>query len=174
MNDIPELKHGSFGIFAARESGRHPDTGCAAEAWATNLNGPIADKFEQQLLGVCQRTGLAGYLWDSVSNLGWWQVDYSTGTMRPQFDRFMGIYSRLTKAGLYLMPEAIAPFSSNSCCGMHAGDNYAGDLNPFAYKTIIGFMNGEDSSPRDLQMIKGLESVDPMFRAIANKRGLRL
>jgi hypothetical protein len=40
LKDDATLKHGNMGIFAAKESGRHPDTGYAASCWTANLNGP--------------------------------------------------------------------------------------------------------------------------------------
>ena len=38
-----ELGAGSFGVYAARESGHHPDTGYAKECWPFNLNTPVME-----------------------------------------------------------------------------------------------------------------------------------
>lgn len=162
----PELGHGSFGIFAAKESGRHPDTGYAGQCWTVNMNAPVRDKIREQLLGVCERTGLAGFLWDSFSNLGWWQVDYSDSSMRPQFDHVARLWSALAEAGLYLMPEALVGWSTRSCLGLHGGDVYADDLLPYSYATNIGY--GRDGLPD--QVLRGEQPVDALFRAFANLR----
>ncbi len=106
---LPREHEGGW-LFAAKESGHHPDTGYAPACWTLNLNTPILEKIRAQLLGVCQRTGLAGFLWDSFSNLGWWQLNYSDGSMRPQFDHMAGLFADLTNAGLYLQPEGIVTF----------------------------------------------------------------
>lgn len=173
-----ELGRGQAGIFAARESGRHPDTGYPASCWTLNLNTPVADYIRERILGVCKRTGLAGFLWDSLSNLGWWQIDYSQNTMRPQFDRLMELFSALCRNGLYIQPEAIATFSNHSCCGLHGGNIYAGDLLGFSYNTSIAFQSSEvipdtpdgDLRDYDERLITGREPIDMLFRAIAHRR----
>jgi len=175
---LPEMTHGMYGIFAAKESGRHPDTGYAAGCWTANLNSPIYEHLTQQLLGVCERTGLAGFLWDSFSNMGWWQVDYSDGTMRPQFDKMMALYVTLTNAGLYIMPEAIVSFCEHSCCGLHGGNVYAGDLLGYSYATNIGMESAEfidgavenDLREYDQRLVRGEVPIDLFFRTIAHKR----
>ena len=43
LHEERELGHGAYGIFAARESGRHPDTGYPASLLDDQLNAPIAD-----------------------------------------------------------------------------------------------------------------------------------
>jgi hypothetical protein len=174
----PALAHGAFGIFAGKESGRHPDTGYAASCWTANLNGPVAEKIQGQLLGVCERTGLAGFLWDSFCNLGWWQVDYSDGSMRPQFDKMGALYAALAKAGLYIMPEAVVTFSRHSCCGLHGGNVYAGDLLGYSTNSNIAMESGssiteiaeDDLHQYELRLITGRLPIDSFFKAIAFKR----
>jgi len=165
-----ELGRGRFGIFAAKESGSHPDTGYPASCWTANLNAPVADRIREQVIGVCQRTGLAGYLWDSFSNLGWWQVDYSDGTMRPQFDKMAQLFADIVNAGLYVMPEAITALSNHSCCGLHAGNIYPDDLLPFMYNSSIGPWYQGDTADYDQKFIKGNGSIDIFFRSVAHKR----
>ena len=169
-----ELGRGAAGVFAGRESGRHPDTGYPASCWTFNLNTPVMEWLRERLLGVCQRTGLAGYLWDSVSNLGWWQVDYSQGDMRPQFDRFAQLYADLAKAGLYLKPEGLLSFSNHSCCGLHGGNIYAGDLLGYSYNTSIALWfndSGDDHSANyENRILRGQVPIDMLFQCIAHKR----
>jgi hypothetical protein len=174
----PTLNHGASGIFAAKESGRHPDTGYAASCWTLNMNGPIAAKVRAQLLGVCERTGLAGFLWDSFCNLGWWQLDYSDGSMRPQYDKMAELYGDLVRAGLYVMPEAVVSFSAHSCCGLHGGNVYAGDLLGYSYNTNIGLESGssitdipeDDLKHFEERLITGAIPIDVFFRCLAHKR----
>lgn len=170
----PDLKHGAFSIFAGRESGRHPDTGYATSCWTANLNGPVATKMRDQLLGVCARTGLSGFLWDSFCNLGWWQLDYPNGTMRPQHDKMAELYRDLTQAGLYLMPEAVVTFSSHSCCGLHGGNIYADDLLGYSYNTNIGLWYGgggdHDGGTFECQTLTGQVPFDTFFQCFAYKR----
>lgn len=169
-----ELGRGAAGVFAGRESGRHPDTGYPASCWSFNLNTPVMEWLRDRLLGVCARTGLAGYLWDSVSNLGWWQLDYSQGDMRPQFDRFAQLYAELAKAGLYLKPEGLLSFSNHSCCGLHGGNVYAGDLLGYSYNTGIAlwFNDSGDSHATNYEnrILCGEEPIDMLFQCIAHKR----
>jgi hypothetical protein len=174
IRDRKDLGHGANGIFAAKESGRHPDTGYPAECWTLNLNAPIYERMREQVLGVCARTGLSGFLWDSYSNLGWWQVDYSDGSMRPQFEKMAGLYADLVNAGLYVQPEAITTFSNHSCCGLHGGNIYAGDLLGFSYNTNIGFWfgDGDDhgAGARECRILAGEAPFEMLFQAIAHKR----
>jgi len=107
--------------------------------------------------------------------MGWWQLDYSKGDMRPQYDRMAQLYSDLTKAGLYIMPEGILTFSSHSCCGLHGGNIYAGDLLGYSYNTNIGFYFGGGEG--DLgegnygsQVLLGTAPFDHLFRCVAHKR----
>lgn len=169
-----EFGHGMFGIFAAKESRRHPDTGYAGECWTVNLNAPIREKIRDQLLGVCERTGLGGFLWDSFSNLGWWQVDYSDGSMRPQFDRMAELFADLTNAGLYIQPEAVVSFSEHSACGLFGGNVYREDLLGYSYKTSIGLVYAEKPGEQKIdhgeRMLKGEEPIDLLFRHLAHKR----
>lgn len=166
--------HGKMGAFAAKESGAHPDTGYAASCWTANLNGPILEHVRQQVLGVCERTGLAGFLWDSYCNLGWWQVDYSAGTMRPQFDKQAELYADLTKAGLFVMPEAIVTFSNHSCCGLHGGNIYRGDLIGYAYNTNIAMQFDEKGNASegslDAALLAGGAPFEMLFESVAHKR----
>ena len=165
--------HGTFGVFAARESGHHPDTGYPGGCWTLNLNAPIARYITEQLRGVCRRTGLAGFLWDSFCNLGWWQLDYSNGTMRPQYDKMAMLYAELANDGLYLMPEAIVSFSSHSVCGLHGGNVYAGDLVGYSYNTNIALWFGGDASHHantEVAILKGEVPVSELFILFAHKR----
>ena len=168
LQNDKSLGHGSKNIFATKESGLHPDTGYASDCWPANLNAPIFDKIRAQLLGVCQRTGVAGFLWDSFSNLGWWQVDYSKGDFRPQFDRTAKLYADLTNAGLYLMPEAVVSFSKHSCCGLHGGNVYAGDLLGYAYNTNIGLEHGGKDVMKEI--LTGNAPFSLLFHSFAHLR----
>ena len=162
-----KFAHGKSGAVAAMESGRHPWTGYPNSCWTLNLNSPVYDYFRECILGVCERTGLAGYLWDSVSNLGWWQVDYSDGSMRPQFDKMAALYAEMVRRGLYVQPEAICAFSSHSCCGMHGGDIYAGELLGYSYDTAINLWN---SAYTDTAILRGEAPVEMLFRCLAHRR----
>jgi hypothetical protein len=167
------FKHGANGAIAALESGRHPWTGYPNSCWTLNLNSPVFEYFRDCVLGVCARTGLGGFLWDSYSNLGWWQVDYSDGSMRPQFDRMAGLYADMARRGLYIQPEALVAFSSHSCCGLHGGDVYAGDLLGYSYDTVIGLWN---TGVTDAALLAGEASAELLFRCLAHRRvpGLEL
>jgi len=126
-----------------------------------------------RLLGVCERTGLSGFLWDSFSNLGWWQIDYSQGTMAPQFARMAGLYADLAKAGLYIQPEALVAFSTHSCCGLHGGNIYAGDLLGYSYNTVIALWFGESDDHGgnyENRILRGQAPIDILFQCIAHKR----
>lgn len=172
--EAKRLGRGASGVFAGRESGRHPDTGYPASCWTFNLNTPVTDWLRERLLDTCRRTGLAGFLWDSFSNLGWWQLDYSQGTMAPQFAQMAGLYADLAKAGLYLQPEALATLSSHACCGLHGGNVYAGDLLGYSYNTAIGLWYNEGgndhSNTFEMRVLKGEEPLDVLFQCIAHKR----
>ena len=171
--ETKELARGAGGVFAGKESGRHPDTGYPASCWTFNMNTPVTEWLRDSLIGVCQRTGLAGYLWDSFSNLGWWQVDYSQGDMRPQFDRMAHLYAELAKAGLYIKPEALVSFSNHSCCGLHGGNVYADDLLGYSYNTVIALWfnegQGHDSNYEN-RILRGQAPVNLLFECIAHKR----
>jgi len=163
--------NGRFGIIATKESGLHPDTGYPGDCWTMNLNTSILERLREQLLGICRRTGLAGFLWDSFSNLGWWQVDYSRGDMRPQFDRMAQLYADLVNAGLYLMPEGMAAFSNASCLGLMGGDVYEGDLLGFSYNTNVSLHPGESGEgAAEKRIITGEEPIDLLFRCLAHRR----
>lgn len=167
-----QLGHGTFGPFAAKESRFHPDTGYPGDCWALNLNAPVGDWLTQQILGVCARTGLKGFLWDSFSNLGWWQVDYSNGDMRPQFDKMAALYATLTRAGLYLTPEGQCTFSSHSMLAMHGGNCYEGANLAYSYDTCTSLWWGDISygNSWDSRILRGQEPVDMLFQCFAHKR----
>ncbi|MDX2226145.1 MAG: hypothetical protein SFY92_03465 [Verrucomicrobiae bacterium] len=162
--------HGKGGIFAMRESGLHPDTGYAGDCWPVNLNTPHLKTLKNNILDACKRTGLAGFLWDSFSNLGWWQLDYSKGDMRPQFEGMMEMYSDWTNAGLYLMPEAICAFSSHSCLSLFGGDVYRGHLLGYTYDSVMGFAGHEPFKVYDEKVLMGEEPIDILFECYAHKR----
>ena len=169
----PELGHGHGGIIAAKESGRHPDTGYAGNCWTLNLNAPIGERVREQIIGVCQRCGVTGIRWDSFSNLGWWQVDYSNGTVRPQFDKMAALYTAMLKAGVRVWPEAVVAFSNQSCCGLHGGDVYAGDLLGYSYNSAfpLGPIGGyAQPGDRTVDVLTGKIPVDLLFRCLAHKR----
>lgn len=172
--ETKELARGAGGVFAGKESGRHPDTGYPASCWTFNLNTPVTEWLRDRLIGVCKRTGLAGYLWDSFSNLGWWQVDYSQGDLRPQVDRMGQLYADLAKAGLYLKPEGLVSFSSHSCCGLHGGNVYADNLLGYSYNTGIAlwFNDGghDQASNYENRILRGEQAVDLLFQCLAHKR----
>ncbi len=173
--DTKELARGAGGVFAGKESGRHPDTGYPSSCWPFNLNTPVMEWLRDRLLGVCERTGVAGYLWDSFSNLGWWQLDYSQGDMRPQFDRMAQLYADLAKAGLYLKTESLVTFSNHSCCGLHGGNIYAGDLLGYSYNTTIALWFNEtvsdhDANNHECKILRGEAPIDMLFQCIAHKR----
>lgn len=162
-------------IFANKESGRHPDTGYPSACWPVNLHTPIFDKIRDQLLGVSERTGVAGFLWDSFCNLGWWHVDYSSD-MKPQFAKMGELYADLVNAGLYIFPEAVVSFSRHSCCGLHGGNVYEGDALAFSYNTQIGlhygsstFGQAESVDFADM-VLRGKEPFDLLFRCFAHAR----
>jgi len=173
ISDTQKLGHGTNGVLAAKESGLHPDTGYPTDCQTINLNAPIYEKIRGQFMGVCKRTGLSGYLWDSFSNLGWWQVDYSDGTMRPQFDRMAQLYADLTNEGLYIQPEAVVGFSNHSCCSMHGGNIYGGDLLGYSYNTGISLSYNDDSGQlvdQTAEILRGRQPIDELFQCFAHKR----
>ena len=165
MTKDQQLGHGTFGLIAAKESGHHPDTGYAGDCWPLNLNAPVKDLLRDRVLGICQRTGLAGFLWDSFSNLGWWQVDYSNGSMRPQWDRVAELYAVWANAGLLLRPEAMVSFSNHSCVGMVGGNHYPlGVLAGYGYNTAIGMPAIEEEG-----LLEGKKPIDLLFQWFAHK-----
>lgn len=169
---------GAFGVFAAKESGRHPDTGYPGDCWPLNLLTPMKAHVLRQVRSIFRRTGLRGLLWDSFSNLGWWQLDYSGGTMKPQFGEMADLYAQLVKSGLYLMPEAICAFSSHSCLGLHGGDPYAGEMLGYAYDSNIHMPSVPGGSHydgfADCEILKGRAPVDELFRCLAHRRAPNL
>lgn len=168
--DVPlseRFKHGKNGAIAAMESGRHPWTGYPNSCWTLNLNSPVYEYMKECILGVCERTGLNGFLWDSYSNLGWWQVDYSDGSMRPQFQKMAELYAEMIRRGLYVQPEAIVAFSSHSCCGLHGGDVYAGELLGYSYDSSISLGRTDDD---DAELIRGRVPPHRLFQCLAHRR----
>lgn len=169
------LGQGKFGVFAARESGCHPDTGYPGDCWSLNLNTPVKDHLIRRVLEIAKATGLKGFLWDSFSNLGWWQLDYSNGTMKPQFTEMADVYTKLANAGLYLMPEAITTFSSHSCLGLYGDDPYRGEDLGYSYDTAIHSPHTPDTKqPWDSDILRGKQPIDFLFRCLAHKRAPNL
>ena len=159
------LGHGTFGLIAAKESGHHPDTGYAGDCWPLNLNAPVMETLRDRVLEMCRRTGLGGFLWDSFSNLGWWQVDYSSGTMRPQWDRMAELYAVWANAGLLIRPEAMVAFSNHSCVGMVGGNHYPlGVMGGYGYNTAISLPSDEE-----VGLIGGEKTIDLLFQWISHK-----
>ena len=170
LADDPKLGHGQAGIFAARENALAPDTGYYSACWTLNLNSPIRAHIRDQIIGASQRTGVSGYLWDSVSNLGWWQVDYSNGTMRPQFDRMAQLWADFNNAGLSLWPEGIVAFSNQSCVAFPYPQHLMGENFSYSYRLGNGLMRlEEDGSVTDLtlEILKGSLPIDLYFQAFA-------
>ena len=176
----PAFGAGYKPMFAMKESGRHPDSGYTAECWPLDLNNPaVYRKFRDGFMRIARDTGLKGFLWDSFSNLGWWQIDYRHGTMRPQFDKVCQIYSDFVNAGHYLNVEAIVSFSSHSCVGLHGGNVYAGHRLPFSYDTnfSLNYLDEDQRQGETTDQIKrmlfGEKAVDELFRCLAHRRGPR-
>ncbi len=166
---------GAFGVFATRESGCHPDTGYAGDCWALNLLTPMKDYVTQRVMDICAKTGLKGFLWDSFSNLGWWQLSYADGTCRPQFAEMASMYAAFANAGLYLMPEAITTFSSHSCLGLHGGDMYTGDDMGYSYDTAIHCpINPATQQAVDCDILRGKLPIDTLFRYLSHRRAPNL
>ena len=115
---------------------------------------------------MCERTGLAGFLWDSYSNLGWWQLDYSKGTMRPQHDRMTSMFANLVNAGLRIWPEAMVAFSNYSCVGMVGGNHYGEPwLAGYGYNTTTCIPHEEQEG-----ILTGKLPLDALFRVFAHRR----
>ncbi len=170
------LGRGRFGVFAAKESGLHPDTGYPGDCWALNLNTPVTGFLIDKIKTLCRETGLKGFLWDSFSNLGWWQLDYSNGTLRPQFAEMARLYAELANEGLYLMPEALCSFSAHSCLGLFGLNPYAGEAIGYSYELCTHLPAREHPDKPghyyhlDYYMLKGQEPIDLLFQCVANKR----
>jgi hypothetical protein len=94
--------------------------------------------------------------------------------MRPQFDRMGELYAALAKAGLYIKPEALVSFSNHSCCGLHGGNIYAGDLLGYSYNTVIALWFGDHKEGEDPafenRILRGKAPVDILFQCLAHKR----
>jgi len=98
--------------------------------------------------------------------------------MRPQFDKMGSLYAALANAGLYLMPEAVVTFSRHSCCGLHGGNVYAGDLLGYSANTNISLASGssisaiaeDDLHQYEQRLITGQLPIDLFFKAIAFRR----
>src|ERR1019366_6857326 len=87
-------------------------------------------------------------------------------------DKMGALYADLANAGLCLMPEALATFSNHSCCGLHGGNIYEGELLGYSYNTMIGlwFGSGAPTDQADCQIIRGELPLDMLFQCIAHKR----
>lgn len=163
-----------FGVFAQKESGCHPDSGYPGDCWPLNLDGPIRDHVVKRVKDVCKRIGIKGFLWDSFSNMGWWQLNYADGSMKPQFDKLAGMYAELTNEGIYLMTEAITTFSSHSCLGMHGQNPYAGDDLGYSYDSNIHMPSVPGGNLydafEDCQILMGKLPVEILFEYFAHRR----
>ncbi|MDL5050348.1 hypothetical protein QQ054_30560 [Oscillatoria amoena NRMC-F 0135] len=159
-----KMGKGYGGIYAVKESGRRAayDTGyfeCAPLNW----NTPMYEYSREKILGICRRTGLGGFLWDSYSNLGWWHVDYGND-LDVQFDKHAQLYADFSNEGLYLRPEAIVAFSNHSSLCM-IGDYYQPGLeSTYGYQSCIGLHEKEE-----FEILRGQKSVDKLFDWVANK-----
>jgi hypothetical protein len=176
----PRFGEDKMALFACKESGSHPDTGYTSECWPLDLNNPpVYEKFHDGFLRMAEETGLSGYLWDSFSNLGWWQIDYREGSMRPQFDKVCQMYSDLVDAGLYITVEAIVSFSSHSCVGLHGGNVYAGERMPYSYDSnfSLGYLDEDqeegETTDQLKRMLMGEKPVEELFRCFAHRRAPR-
>jgi len=165
---------GSNKVFAMKESGSHPDTGYPMDLCSIDLNTPMYDYLIENIKGVCERTGITGWLMDSYSNLSWWQVDYAGGTMKPQFEKMAGIYSELTNAGQYCMPEALVAFSNHSSLHQFTGDMYDGDLLGYSYSTNMSLplldASNLNGAKTETLMLTGDLPIDLMFRCLSHRR----
>ena len=132
-----ELGEGLGGIYNTNESRRHPDSGYPFHTCSVNLHAPIGEHLYEKITGAMKRTGLKGFLWDSVSNMGWWQINYSDGTMRPQCEEMGRLYARLCNEGFYIQPEGIVSFSNHTAVVLHGGNIFEGTLGAFAYNSAI-------------------------------------
>jgi len=173
LTDRKDLGEGLAGIYNAKESGRHPDSGYPFHTCSVNLHAPIGEHLFQKIECVMNRTGLAGFLWDSTSNMGWWQINYSDGTLRPPCQQMAEFYARLSNAGYYLQPEGILSFSNHTAIGLHGGNIFEGKLGAFAYNSAIpelinepgqGFRHGS------IEVLMGRQPFSKLFAFYAHKR----
>jgi len=164
--------------FAGTESGRHPWSGYPPSYWPLNLSHPnVWGQWVDKIKGACERTGLAGFLWDSFCNMGWWQVDYPGRTMAPNAEKIAAAYADFANAGLYVIPEAIVTFSHNWALGLHAGNVYGEDFVQMAYgyncNMALHYKERDQKSNAYCQvtrMLCGERPTDLLFRCIAHKR----
>lgn len=176
LTNRKDLGEGLAGIYNAKESGRHPDSGYPFHTCSVNLHAPIKDFIKERLMDRMERNGLKGFLWDSFSNMGWWQVNYSDGTMRPQCEEMGRLYAELSNAGFYLQPEAIVSFSNHNSIGLHGGDIFAGELCAFAYNSAICLHainhtpQGKEEFRHITRFLHGEMAFDTIFQCYAHKR----
>ncbi len=171
-SDDGTYEHG----YAAFSSGRHDWTSYPNSYTPLNMAHPkVWENWMDKIVGVCERTGLAGALWDSYCNMGWWQVDYAGGTMRPNAEEIARGYFEMSKRGLYVVPEALVTFSNHSAVGFHGGNRYADDQLAFGYNSNESMHWTEDDDPKKRwcqmhRMIRGEIGPELLFRCFAHKR----
>jgi len=153
------------GIFATKESGSYAasDTGYLVAA-PINFNTPYYDYMVDKVRGVVERTGLAGFLWDSYSNLGWWHVDYSSPGLEVQYQRAAEFYKILANDGMYLMPEAIVQFSNHSNLGVLGDYYFTPEEAAYGYQSGF-YMNDKEQHA----IIRGEMPADMFFLRLAQK-----
>ena len=80
-----------------------------------DLNNPeVYDRIVEKLLAARDTAGQHGFFWDSVSNLGWWQVNYADPKLRPQLPAFLRLAQRLQEAGLDFAFESLCVFAPST------------------------------------------------------------
>ncbi len=172
-NKGKELGEGLGGIYNVKESGRHPDSGYPFHTCSVNLHAPIGDYIKDKIMGVLERTGVDGFLWDSWSNMGWWQINYSDGSMRPQCQEMGELYAELVNAGYYIQPEGICSFSNHTAVGLHGGNIFEGVLGAFAYNSAIPELirdEGGEHVHGSIEVLCGRAPFDKLFSWYAHKR----
>ncbi|MDL5053515.1 hypothetical protein QQ056_08165 [Oscillatoria laete-virens NRMC-F 0139] len=153
------------GIFATKESGSYaaPDTGYLVAA-PVNYNTPYYQYMLEKIRGVAKRTGLAGFLWDSFSNLGWWHVDYASPGLEVQWHKHAEFYKTLANDGLYLMPEAIVQFSNHSNLGILGDYYFTSEEAAYGYQSSLPMTEKDQYA-----ILKGERPVDAFFQWVAHK-----
>ena len=153
------------GIFAVKESGTMAsgDSGYHV-AYPINLNTPYYSYMREKVMGMCARTGVKGFLWDSYSNLGWWHVDYASPGLEVQWEKMAEFYKDLANAGMYLRPEALVTFSNHSTLSM-CGDYYQPGVEAaYGYQCCVCMLDNEE---RDI--LCGRKPIDRLFEWFAHK-----
>lgn len=167
MVQNPEITGGDINqFFAMRESGRHPDTGYPSDCWPLNLNNRAVFEYVRDgITSSLESVVMKGFLWDSFSNLGWWQIDYAGGSLRPQYDKHAELFASYVNRGMYIRPEALVAFSNHSGLAMAGRNVYPpGLLSGYSYNTEIAFGVEEEHA-----IIKGEKPCDIIFHWLANK-----